>query len=193
MKKILYALLACSLAFALLAPISAAPNPDFVPAITQQPPKKLFVVQGDEIKLEIQAEAPKESDGSPLRYQWTKYSYIDWGPDDFCAIEGAQEAVLTLPTAGMFVNDADSLYFRCVVTATLKDGSEAVVTSETCWVFLYYDWGGAMTQMRNAWNSGREFGYYGAFMYAVQQLYFLAVTPAALLRGWRNYQLRSAF
>ena len=186
--RILSVLLTLMLGFALLVPASAIPNPDYVPTITQQPHKNLFVVQGNEIKLEIQAEAPKESDGSPLRYQWMKYEYIDWGPGGFGAIEGAQESTLTLPTPVMYLNDADSLYFRCVVTATLKDGSEAVVTSETCWVFLYYDWDGAMAKVRDAWNNGREFGTFAAFSYVIQQLYALAVTPVQLVQHWRNYQ-----
>jgi len=194
MKKILCALLACALAFVLVLPVSAVPHPDYVPSITQQPAKHLFVVQGEDIKLEVQAEAPKESDGSPLRYQWTQYAYIALGPGGFRKIEGAQDAALTLPTAGMYVNDAASLYFRCVVTATLKDGSEAVVTSDTCWVFLYYDWDGAMAKLRNAWNNGREFGYFAAFIYVVQQLYNLAVTPVQFAQDWRNYQfIRSVF
>ena len=191
MKKvtcILSILLTLALALALLVPASAMPNPDYVPAITQQISKNLFIVQGDEIKLEIQAEAPKESDGSPLRYQWMKYDYIDWGPGGFWAIEGAQATALTLPTAGMLLNDAASLYIRCVVTATLKDGSEAVVSSDTCWVFLHCDWDGAAAKMRDAWNNGREFGYFAAFSYAVQQLYSLAVTPVQFVQDWRKYQ-----
>ena len=189
MKKLFCALLTLALTLALLVPASAMPHPDYVPDITQQPPKNLFVVQGDEIKLEIQAEAPKESDGSTLRYQWMKYDYIDWGPGRFYAIEGAQDAALTLPTAGMFLNDADSLYFRCVVTATLKDGSEAVVTSNTCWVFLYYDWDGAMSRVRNAWNNALvDFGYFVAFSHVISQLYFLALTPVQFVANWRNYQ-----
>jgi len=186
--RILSILLTLALALALLAPASAVPNPDYVPAITQQPPKNLLVVQGSDIKLEIKAEAPKESDGSPLRYQWMKYEYIDWGPGGFGAIDGAQEASLTLPTPVMYLNDADSLYFRCVVTATLKDGSEAVVASDTCWVFLYYDWDGAAAKVKDAWNNGRAFGTFAAFMYAVQQLYALAVTPVQYFQGWRSYQ-----
>ena len=198
MKKILCALLACALAFALLAPASAAPNPDYVPGITRQPAKRLCVVQGEEIKLETQAEAPKESDGSPLRYQWTKFDVIDQGfmggPVGFFDIEGAQDAALTLPTAGMFLNDAASLYFRCEVAATLKDGSEAVVTSDICWVFVYYDWDGAMAKLRDAWNSGHEFGTFAAFIYVAQQLYSLAVTPVQFAQDWRNDRfIRSAY
>jgi len=193
MKKSFCVLLAFFLFLALLIPVSAIPNPDYVPNITQQPSQRLCVVQGDEIKLEIYAETPKESDGSPLRYQWTQYRYIDWGWV-FCDIEGAQEAVLTLPTPVMYLNDADSLYFRCEVTATLKDGSESVATSDTCWVFLYYDWDGAITKVRDAWNNGREFGYFAAFSYVIQQLYSLAVAPAAFVQDWRNYlAIRSTF
>jgi hypothetical protein len=186
--RILSVLLTLALGSALLVPASAIPNPDYVPTITQQPPERLCVVQGDEIKLEIKAEAPKESDGSPLRYQWTQYEYIDWGPGGFVAIEGARESTLTLPTPVMYLNDADSLYLRCEVTATLKDGSEAVVTSETCWVFLYYDWDGAMAKVREAWDNGREFGTFAAFSYVIQQLYALAVTPVAFVQDWRNYE-----
>jgi len=193
MKKFLCALLALALTLALLIPASALPNPDYIPNITQQPSKRLFVVQGGEIKLETQAEAPKESDGSPLRYQWTKFVAIDQGfmggPVGFFVVEGAQDATLTLPTAGMLLNDAASLYFRCVVTATLKDGSEAAVTSDTCWVFLYYDCDGAKTKVRDAWNNARvDFSYFVAFSHVVSQLYFLAVTPVQFAMDWLNYE-----
>ena len=200
MKKLLSVLLACALAFALLIPAIAAPvgmpNPDYIPNITQQPAKCLFVAFGNDIKLEVQAELPKESDGSPLRYQWSQWGAIDTEPADFLAIDGAQSAALTLPAAGLLMHNAATLYFRCEITAKLKDGETALVKSGVCRVFVYYGLGSALNELKEAWNSAQAtHGFFVASVHVASRFFSLAVTPVYFVMDWLRYQfgLRKSF
>ncbi|MCL2106480.1 MAG: hypothetical protein FWH26_05395 [Oscillospiraceae bacterium] len=196
-KPICLILSVCLLASAFLLPAAAEPHPDYVANITQQPPKTLFVVHGDEIKLEIAAEAPVESDGTPLRYQWQRKSNLVNLPGEnpvpgglpYEDIEGAREATLSLSTAEEQAYTAGALYYRCKVTTGLKDGEESVATSRTCQVFVYYDLQGALAELRRTWSSAREsFGPFTALAHAVNRSLNLALTPFFFVWDWLWYQ-----
>ena len=155
MRKVLCLLLALALGVALL-PAAALPNPDNTAQFTRQPPKNLFVAYGETIILEIRAELPEESDGTPLRYQWYCVPDALPQPDLFAgyAVSGAQEARMTMQTGVLAVipsirpgSAVGNLYYRCLVTAALQDGTESVVASETCWVRLYYGWDSALAAL----------------------------------------------
>lgn len=196
-KRISAFLVMCMLTATFMLPAAAAQNPDYIADITQQPPKTLFVVYGDEINLEIQAEAPKEGDGSPLRYQWYKQSNFVPLPGEerapttyFDAIEGAQAAALTLSTDDLLLYSyGGELYLHCKVTAKLKDGSESVVTSAATMVFVYYDWNGAIAKLKDTWiSSNEDFNFFVALAHVAIQSFNFAAAPFYFASEWLRHQ-----
>ena len=184
-----------TLAFALLVPALAAPNPDYVPNFTQQPAKSLLVALGENIKLNVKAELPKESDGSPLRYQWTLWQ-TSLMAMDFLPVEGAKNASLTLPSAGLLIENNTTLYLRCEVTAKLKNGETALVKSDVCQVFVYRSFAGAVAELKKTWKDARaDHNVFVASAQVAGRAFSLAMTPVHFVVDWLRYQfkLRKSF